>query len=130
MLRFGSILKVMSGRKLSMFISTPAIPGRRGKLTSRKGTKNSATVLRYPMLPAIWWCHGENFATNLFLVMKKIHLIVPFLFLFACASPNRETADADEYESLRSGFHNPQGRSEERRVGKECVSTCRSRWSP
>src|SRR3546814_9039431 len=24
----------------------------------------------------------------------------------------------------------PKGRSEERRVGKECVSTCRSRWSP
>src|SRR3546814_18361125 len=23
-----------------------------------------------------------------------------------------------------------QGRSEERRVGKECVSRCRSRWSP
>src|SRR3546814_15672174 len=27
---------------------------------------------------------------------------------------------------LRLGFE----RSEERRVGKECVSTCRSRWSP
>src|SRR3546814_10171053 len=26
--------------------------------------------------------------------------------------------------------HSTQGRSEERRVGKECVSTCRSRWSP
>src|SRR3546814_11568233 len=26
---------------------------------------------------------------------------------------------------LREGY-----RSEERRVGKECVSTCRSRWSP
>src|SRR3546814_19327304 len=25
---------------------------------------------------------------------------------------------------------NHNGRSEERRVGKECVSTCRSRWSP
>src|SRR3546814_12308743 len=25
---------------------------------------------------------------------------------------------------------NADGRSEERRVGKECVSTCRSRWSP
>src|SRR3546814_6991702 len=25
---------------------------------------------------------------------------------------------------------NPGKRSEERRVGKECVSTCRSRWSP
>src|SRR3546814_16944300 len=24
----------------------------------------------------------------------------------------------------------PEQRSEERRVGKECVSTCRSRWSP
>src|SRR3546814_3243497 len=33
---------------------------------------------------------------------------------------------------LRSGKWNvlPQQRSEERRVGKECVSTCRSRWSP
>src|SRR3546814_1732363 len=34
------------------------------------------------------------------------------------------------------GFHRLQrpelvdARSEERRVGKECVSTCRSRWSP
>src|SRR3546814_1736035 len=33
-----------------------------------------------------------------------------------------------------SGYEAPgflgQARSEERRVGKECVSTCRSRWSP
>src|SRR3546814_21103049 len=27
-------------------------------------------------------------------------------------------------------LHAAVGRSEERRVGKECVSTCRSRWSP
>src|SRR3546814_16398803 len=27
-------------------------------------------------------------------------------------------------------FHRCTLRSEERRVGKECVSTCRSRWSP
>src|SRR3546814_14407720 len=26
--------------------------------------------------------------------------------------------------------HRDRDRSEERRVGKECVSTCRSRWSP
>src|SRR3546814_17591045 len=35
---------------------------------------------------------------------------------------------------LRAALHEadvqPLGRSEERRVGKECVSTCRSRWSP
>src|SRR3546814_17276525 len=30
-------------------------------------------------------------------------------------------------ETAAGGSH---GRSEERRVGKECVSTCRSRWSP
>src|SRR3546814_12471993 len=27
-------------------------------------------------------------------------------------------------------LHHINARSEERRVGKECVSTCRSRWSP
>src|SRR3546814_6596456 len=38
--------------------------------------------------------------------------------------------------ALKRGHHlqlrgpNGIGRSEERRVGKECVSTCRSRWSP
>src|SRR3546814_15809680 len=30
--------------------------------------------------------------------------------------------------SVQRGFYT--GRSEERRVGKECVSTCSSRWSP
>src|SRR3546814_2638367 len=30
----------------------------------------------------------------------------------------------------RLGWLNRMTRSEERRVGKECVSTCRSRWSP
>src|SRR3546814_19970043 len=41
------------------------------------------------------------------------------------------TADArvhrdNQYEINHAAPH----RSEERRVGKECVSTCRSRWSP
>src|SRR3546814_12685771 len=30
----------------------------------------------------------------------------------------------------RPGVPRAEARSEERRVGKECVSTCRSRWSP
>src|SRR3546814_10755319 len=40
------------------------------------------------------------------------------------------------YESTTRTFSTPElnrilgERSEERRVGKECVSTCRSRWSP
>src|SRR3546814_5792652 len=36
----------------------------------------------------------------------------------------------DKLTFLRHYFEYAQGRSEERRVGKECVSTCRSRGSP
>src|SRR3546814_18776245 len=40
----------------------------------------------------------------------------------------------DEMCSLQPGgdvcTEGPETRSEERRVGKECVRTCRSRWSP
>src|SRR3546814_19192752 len=33
-------------------------------------------------------------------------------------------------EEVAAAYGGSVGRSEERRVGKECVSTCRSRWSP
>src|SRR3546814_14602325 len=49
--------------------------------------------------------------------------------------------DANDFEKLRESIQKlrlndasfsfeMESRSEERRVGKECVSTCRSRWSP
>src|SRR3546814_17752951 len=53
--------------------------------------------------------------------------------------PERETHDqthicvAEEPRHIPPQIHpvyNGPLRSEERRVGKECVSTCRSRWSP
>src|SRR3546814_19299180 len=34
------------------------------------------------------------------------------------------------HRASQPGSTQPFERSEERRVGKECVSTCRSRWSP
>src|SRR3546814_11142298 len=42
------------------------------------------------------------------------------------------STSADESQPGPSSFHAPRfaRRSEERRVGKECVSTCRSRLSP
>src|SRR3546814_14653975 len=43
------------------------------------------------------------------------------------ASPDRCAASASDSASPR---HDRAGRSDERRVGKECVSTCRSGWSP
>src|SRR3546814_13151385 len=39
------------------------------------------------------------------------------------------TADYHALASVEALFRD-HARSEERRVGKECVSTCRSRWSP
>ena len=50
--------------------------------------------------------------------------------------PGKLLRRAIEADSLRSAvFYGPSGagktgRSEERRVGKECSSPCRSRWSP
>src|SRR3546814_11061033 len=51
----------------------------------------------------------------------KLHShILPQRAMFAKQRP-----DFRKYRLVK-----PEMRSEERRVGKECVSTCRSRWSP
>src|SRR3546814_13982240 len=44
------------------------------------------------------------------------------------AAPARPEITA--IERRRAVGHEQQERSEERRVGQECVSTCRTRWSP
>src|SRR3546814_18589404 len=50
--------------------------------------------------------------------------------------PGRQAVDPTVFKALLPFINlvdvirRPDGRSEERRVGKECVSTCRSRWSP
>src|SRR3546814_12471936 len=50
---------------------------------------------------------------------------VPHLFLARMIARDREGHQLIEGHAVLSV-----DRSEERRVGKECVSTCRSRWSP
>src|SRR3546814_16957326 len=49
--------------------------------------------------------------------------------LVSCAFLESEPSEAAQV-SLAVVEEHAAGRSEERRVGKECVSTCRSRWSP
>src|SRR3546814_14298651 len=48
------------------------------------------------------------------------------------SSGKRESFEEDEEDNTLSlaAMEELLKRSEERRVGKECVSTCRSRWSP
>src|SRR3546814_12119497 len=51
-------------------------------------------------------------------------------------NPDEGTEGADlvpkvaKKRKVKAALNNSFGRSEERRVGKECVSTCRSRWPP
>src|SRR3546814_14878546 len=44
--------------------------------------------------------------------------------------PHRERQGPVDGKAPRHVADGEAGRSEERRVGKECVSACRSRWSP
>src|SRR3546814_6346149 len=55
---------------------------------------------------------------------------IPALILVSVRTEHDE--DLSERQNLLQLRLKPLGmmRSEERRVGKECVSTCRSRWSP
>src|SRR3546814_12703744 len=65
----------------------------------------------------------------------RMHMIAPFrLRRRARLAIARFTRDARATVLIEMAFAIPflvlVGRSEERRVGTECVSTCRSRWSP
>src|SRR3546814_19660456 len=53
---------------------------------------------------------------------EKLELIVP--------PRSEQNRFSEAAESITAHLNLMQSRSEERRVGKECVSTCRSRWSP
>src|SRR3546814_19972489 len=55
------------------------------------------------------------------LLLSLLSLLFSILFLASHGRRDRAAHDAIAIETRRS---------EERRVGKECVSTCRSRWSP
>src|SRR3546814_15400879 len=58
-----------------------------------------------------------------------IYIRDPIASAFAAVRPDQWTAVAIATHDLELD-HAVLMRSEERSVGKECVSTCRSRWSP
>src|SRR3546814_15667704 len=68
--------------------------------------------------------HGERARVREISARAAIHQVDMVAQLMLSTLP-----DALEHlKETRTFFE--RGRSEERRVGKECVSTCRSRWSP
>src|SRR3546814_15553609 len=69
--------------------------------------------------------HRAKYARN---IPDGLCRVAPPIF---CASIEREFFGGlarDHVDDAANGLTAPK-RSEERRVGKECVSTCRSRWS-
>src|SRR3546814_7793687 len=69
-----------------------------------------------PILPGALAC------TLAFEATARVHASAPG----SLTSPG----PAPEAQAKPRPKHSHKERSEERRVGKECVSTCRSRWSP
>src|SRR3546814_4094669 len=67
----------------------------------------------------------QTCALPIYMSLRSIALLSLCVLLTACSKVNQEN-----YSKLSAGMPKAEVRSEERRVGKECVSTCRSRWSP
>src|SRR3546814_13625469 len=77
--------------------------------------------------------NGEKQITEVHVVFgRDTSPPVPFMVkmrpLVCLAGKECNTSDDGPYNPFSDFFS--RSRSEERRVGKECVSTCRSRWSP
>src|SRR3546814_11831855 len=70
--------------------------------------------------------HSTHFTTYFCHNLASFQYIVEIFRLTVAQYSTR-----DARRDRRHCWHRRRGtRSEERRVGKECVSTCRSRWSP
>src|SRR3546814_12606787 len=83
--------------------------------------KQVLDYLGTPSVTVVSWSGGTNNAVR---VSAQTQRDLPFSSLFLPAGPTiTATATAAVIDSGEFS-------SEARRVGKECVSTCRSRWSP
>src|SRR3546814_13565112 len=104
---------------------TTAVRVRAQSLTS-SGVRNNVAITSYLLAVAVF-VPISGWSADRF-VAKRVFLAAILLFTLssiACAASQNivQLVCARVIQGLA-------GRSEERRVGKECVSTCRSRWSP
>src|SRR3546814_17181993 len=83
-------------------------------------------------LPALWQLEVQRHAPLVAVQNHKgrRHPIDSGLAITAGIIAARQLLDLDDVGAHIGQHHPAGGRSEARRGGKECVSTCRSRWSP
>src|SRR3546814_2579090 len=86
---------------------------------------NVGFMMRQVVLVAFFFFSSRRRHTRCALVTGVQTCALPILAT-ACADASAMVSCIDDPNTSNSWCQ----RSEERRVGKECVSTCRSRWSP
>src|SRR3546814_9180156 len=84
---------------------------------------------------SVGWHQADGICSVFFFSSRRRHTRCALVTgVQTCALPisafiiGEIVAEAAQGDAVGAGM--VQRRSEERRVGKECVSTCRSRWSP
>src|SRR3546814_11751937 len=98
----------------------PGLPDRSSRWTKHR----LFNTLSRMTLPQIETLVLLGLALVLFASGKLRHDLVALLVLFAAL-----VLGLVPFGAAFHGFGHPAVRSDERRVGTECVSTCRSRWS-
>src|SRR3546814_12567043 len=72
-------------------------------------------------------CYGVHRSPPIFVHLPRS---IPTFHILNHLGRHLSAPGRDQAETSSARESTRKGRSEERRVGKECVSTCRSRWSP
>src|SRR3546814_20443016 len=90
---------------------------------------------RLAALPALYSCSGceAKLARELGAAQSitgYVYKISTLILYITVAVRDTESGRLLEKASVSIRGNTDESRSEERRVGKACVSTCRSRWSP
>src|SRR3546814_17799793 len=90
----------------------------------------SSDVCSSDLLVPGGFAHVAHAAPEIELERADAHLHVVLVELYGAAAIGKDGIQARQRRLIAAGPRSGVQSSEERRVGKECVSTCRSRGSP